>query len=110
MQCKEEVTGIVQNMTIDLAAKTVSGETFTPNPGGSPNLLINRWNYADVGLQVTGQDINWTEASSVPNDPVPWSFSLNRYSGSLHVTKAPGGVWPNGQDETFVCEKRQKQF
>lgn len=105
MSCK--YMGLVWNMTLDPGNGSLRRETFTPNPGGSPDPRVWHDNLTNLAIQVTDQSISWSEADG--SEP-PFVFVLDRYTGSLRQTKKAGGAYPNGWDRTWQCEKKQRQF
>jgi len=102
---------LVKNLTLDTARKTVIDESRIPNPGGSPDPVVGQDSYSDPAMQVSDQSVRWSRAIPAGSGGgPPVVFTLDRYTGTLHQTKGPGGIWPAGQDFSWTCERRQKLF
>jgi hypothetical protein len=90
--------------TINLAAKTVSKESITPNPGGSPDPV-------DWTFQGTINEVTDTEIVMTVNQV---RISLNRYTGNMNwqyldATEAASAARVHAATGAS-CHKQQKQF
>lgn len=88
------------NYTLDLALKTVTIKSITPNPGGSPDPLVSVANATIT--QISDQEIAWLSVQSDPS--LNTTSVLNRYTGKLISTAA------NGSGNEYSCQRQQKQF
>jgi hypothetical protein len=85
----------ITDLTIDLAAQTMSETQSTPNPGGSPTVS----HYQGRVTQVTDQEIRM----DLPSQGSDLSLVLNRYTGDLTTTR--GSV-----SAVSPCQRQQRQF
>jgi len=89
-------------LVLDLAAKTVSEEQSTPDPGAAGPFL---WHIQGVITEITDGRISWTMTTQTSNrgqvnhDPI--YSSLNRYTGML--------TWTNTNTNMSGGEQCQKQ-
>jgi hypothetical protein len=88
-------------ITIDLTARTFSDESSSPNPGGSPDPIV------DVArgkiTEITDQTVTWTAVPGMGGAKRSYTASLNRYTGIVTYS----GLGRNG---SIPCRRQQRQF
>jgi len=92
--------GTVWDMVADLAAQTVSDTVVVPNPGGSPDPIISR--FQGRVTQVTDEQMTFEFRI---RGTFNYDAVLDRYTGGLRTTSLDSGL-----SALASCQRQQKQF
>lgn len=120
MRCKSP-KGVIVNLAIDTAERTIREQWNTPCQGCEGHMIIDGYlvgptvkfpdpsNQTLFSMQVSDETIVWSETyPSLAAYPFPTNYKLDRFAGNLRQTRQAFGIYREGWDVTYVCEKRSK--